>query len=127
MARLQNAGFAVVTSLLYFAPFLAGLTYAPLALLTVFVAVYVIWLAANRPAIWAEATRGGTPVGLAVHLIGSTLTQVLIIFLAFGLGRGFASLAGPATLPIWIPVVLAVAAVPLSRLIGHPERDAPQA
>ncbi len=127
MARLQNAGFAVVTSFLYFAPFLAGLTYAPLSLLAVFVAVYVIWLAANRPAIWAEATRGGTPVSLAVHLVGSTLTQVLTIFLAFGLGRGFASLAGPATLPVWIPIVLAVAAVPLSRLIGHPERDAPQA
>jgi hypothetical protein len=125
MARLRNAGFAVVTSFLYFAPFLAGLTYAPLAFLTIFVAVYVIWLAANRPAIWAEATRNGTPVALAVHLVGSTLTQVLTIFLGFGLGRGLASLAGPLTLPIWIPVVLAVAAVPLSRLIGHPERDTP--
>jgi hypothetical protein len=127
MARLQNTGFSVVTSFLYFAPFLAGLTYAPLTLLTLFVAVYVIWLAANRPAIWAEATRGGTPVSLAVHLVGSTLTQVLTIFLAFGLGRGFASLAGPATLPIWIPIMLAVAAVPLSRLIGHPERASPGA
>jgi hypothetical protein len=127
MARLQNTGFAVVTSFLYFAPFLAGLTYAPLPLLTVFVAIYVIWLAANRPAIWAEATRGGTPVGLAVHLAGSTLTQILTIFLGFGLGRGFASLAGPATLPIWIPIVLAMAAIPLSRLIGHPDRNAPPA
>jgi hypothetical protein len=123
MVRLQNAGFAVVTSFLYFAPFLAGLTYAPLILLTLFVGIYVIWLAANRPAIWAEATRGGTPVALAVHLAGSTLTQVLTIFLAFGLGRGFASLAGPAALPLWLPIGLAVAAVPLSRLIGHPERD----
>ncbi len=121
---MRRRVISLLAALLYLSPFLAGLSAAPISVLPIFVAAYVLWVAVMRPAIWAEATAGGTPLALAVHLAGQTLVQVLLVFLAFGIGRGLSALVGALELPDWVAVVPALSAVPLAWALGAPgDRD----
>jgi hypothetical protein len=114
---------AALGALLFLGPLCAGLAAAPITLLPIFVASFVLWVVMMRPSVWAEATRGGTPVALAVHPAGVTLVQVLMIFLCFGFGRGLAMLSAPLDIPVWTCVVLTLAAVPLGWALRHPSDD----
>ena len=119
--------FSLAAALLYLGPLVAGLSAAPVGLLPVFVAVIVLWVAIMRPAVWAKATTGGTPVALAVHLGGMTLLQVLLVILSFALGRGLAAMVGVLDLPVWLPVAVSLAAVPLGRMLWNPAHDSVEA
>jgi hypothetical protein len=115
--------FSLAAALLYLGPLVAGLSSAPIALLPVFVAIFVLWVAILRPSVWSKATSGGTPVALAVHLGGLTLMQVLLVILAFALGRGLSTLVGVLDLPVWLPVLVSLAAVPVGRMLWNPALD----
>ena len=111
-------------ALLYIGPFLAGLAGASIALLPVFAAIFVIWVALMRPAVWAKATQSGTPLGLAIYLSGLTVIQLLLVVVCFALGRGLSVLIGDVVaLPLWLPPALSLAALPLGRLIANPGSD----
>lgn len=111
-------------ALLYIGPFLAGLAGATIALLPVFAAIFVIWVALMRPAVWAKATQSGTPLGLAIYLAGLTVIQLLLVVVCFALGRGLSVLIGDVVaLPLWLPPALSLAALPVGRLIANPAGD----
>ncbi|WP_126978153.1 hypothetical protein [Frigidibacter oleivorans] len=111
--------------LIHLAPLLAGLAVTPIALLPVFVAAFVLWLALARPRLWA-LPAGGPMAPVAARLAAKALLQSLLIAAAFGLGRGFAGMAGePLPVPLWLPVALALAALPMA-LAGNRRGPDPQ-
>ncbi len=111
----QRSLFSLTAALLYFAPFMSGLSAAPEVLLVFFAAVLMLWIVALRPKIWSEVTASGTPLSLALYVGGLTIIQMLLVAFAFALGRGLAGLIGMALpLPVWLPILLALAALPLS-------------
>jgi hypothetical protein len=115
---------SVVAAMLYVGPFLAGLMAAPIGMLPVFLAIFMLWVIILRPSVWAKATAGGTPVALALHLGGLTLVQALLVMVSFGLGRGLAMLVGGTIdLPVWLPALLSLAALPVGRLVWTPEAE----
>lgn len=116
--------FSMTAALLYVGPFLAGLTGSSIVLLPVFAAIFVIWVVLMRPAIWSKVTEGGTPLGLAMYLGGITILQMLLVVLAFALGRGLGTLTGDVSaIPQWLPPLLSLAALPIGRLIWTPDAD----
>lgn len=122
----RMARFSLTAALLYFGPFLAGMTGASLAVVPIFAAVFLLWLAAMRPGVWAKATSQGTPAGLAAYLGGLTILQMLLLLVAFAVGRGLATLIGGViALPLVLPVLLAVAALPLGRMVRDPCAEDP--
>lgn len=119
--------FSLAAAMLYLGPFVAGLSDAPTLFLPVFVALFMLWTALMRPAVWARVTRDGTPVALAVHLGGLTLMQVLFVIVAFGFGRGLTAMVGTLELSPWKPLALTVLALPLGRLLWNTSSDRAEA
>lgn len=122
--RMRLTLLSLVAALLYVGPFLSGLGQGPALMVPIFTAVFVIWVAVMRPAVWARVTTAGAPAVLAARLAMVTLLQVLLVVVAFALGRGFAALTEAAlALPLWLPPLLSLLAVPLARLVWRPEED----
>jgi hypothetical protein len=115
MMGRRTLGMTATAALLYLGPLLAGLSLAPLAGLPVFAAVFLAWIYATRPIVPAGAAAMRLPAEAALHLGGVTLVQSLLVFVTFGLGRGFSGLLGGSlSMPLWIPFALSAAAVPLA-------------
>lgn len=122
-ARL--ALFSLTAALLYFGPFLAGLSDAPILLVLLFATIFLLWVAIMRPSIWAKTTGAGTPLALATYLGGLTIIQMMLVVFAFALGRGLAALLdGVISLPLWVPVLISMTALPLGALLRDPEAEA---
>ena len=113
---------ALAAAPLYLAPFLSGLAAQHAALLPVFVAIWVTWRMVIRPATWT------TPATMGLRLSGLWLTvlaHIVLLILGFALGRGFASVMALAlALPYWVPVALALGALPLGHLLAVSRRAA---
>lgn len=121
--KRQMKLFSVAAAMLYVGPLLAGLSAAPIAVLPIFVAIFVLWMTLMRPSVWAKATAEGTPTALAIHLGGITLMQVLLVIVAFGVGRGLGVLAGTLPMQPWVPVLISLLAVPVGRILWNPALD----
>lgn len=107
---------ALVAAPLYAAPFLAGLSMSPKALIPVFAAIWALWLLLARPARWTRRAVPGPALG---GLWLAVLAQGLLIVAIFATGRGLAVLNGAAlALPGWLPVALALTSLPLARLLA---------
>lgn len=123
--RLRMTFLSLLAALLYVGPFLAGLANAPVAMLPVFAAVFMVWVMVMRPSVWAAATSKGAPAILAARLGILTLFQVLLVLVSFGMGRGLTILLdGTLAIPMWLPPVLSIIAIPLGRLVWTPVQDA---
>lgn len=119
----RMALFSLTAALLYFGPFLAGMTGAKAEFLPIFGAIFLLWLAVMRPAIWTRTSS--RPLALAAYLAGLTILQMLLVFLAFVLGRGISGLFEiTIALPVAFPVILSLAALPLGGLVRDPAEDA---
>ena len=122
--NLRHKLLSLVAGLLYLAPFLAGLANAPLAMLVAFSAIFLLWLVVMRPAILSHVEADGKTFALSSLLALTTLLQMMLVMVAFILGRGMATLLdGGIALPVWVPIVMALAAIPLGKLIWTPEAD----
>lgn len=119
--------FSLAAAMLYLGPFVAGLSNAPILFLPIFVALFVLWVALMRPAIWSRVTREGTPAALAIHLGGLTMMQVLFVILAFGFGRGLTAMVGTLDFEPWKSLALTALALPLGRLLWIGSGDSAEA
>ncbi|MFM2354837.1 MAG: hypothetical protein RLZZ528_573 [Pseudomonadota bacterium] len=121
--KRQMKLFSVAAAMLYVGPLLAGFSAAPIAVLPVFVAIFVLWMTLMRPSVWAKATADGTPLALAARLGLVALVQVLLVIVAFGVGRGLAGLVGVLEMQPWLPVLISLLAVPVGRILWNPAID----
>jgi hypothetical protein len=113
------------TALLYFGPLLAGLSGFGWDYVPFFVAIFVLWLIILRPEQWP----GSVAEWRAVQAWGASLTivlsQVLLVAVLFGLGRGIGGIAGFLTVlnPL-LPLAISFVAIPLCRSLWDARRAA---
>ena len=105
-------------ALLYIGPLFAGISGTGFGAIAPFVAVFVLWLLILRPEQWpASPAEWFAPqaIGAVLTLV---LSQVLLVFVLLGIGRGIGAVAGflPAVNPI-IPLAMSFLAIPLCRAL----------
>lgn len=117
MLRLRL--YLATTALLFLGPVLAGWGGAPLAAWPIFAGIFMIWVILMRPQDWphsADAARAGR---VAMSIL--VLAALALAFLALGWLLA-ALIAPPILLGVWPGVLLALVAVPLSRLVLGPSK-----
>jgi hypothetical protein len=123
LARLRLLKGANV--FLYFGPLLAGMAGLGWGIVAPFVAIFVLWLMLWRPEQW-PATNAEWMTGRALGAaLTQILSQVLLVTILMGIGRGLAGLADilPALHPL-LPLGLSLMAIPISRMVWDPRRAA---
>lgn len=115
-ARLLQAA----TALLYFGPLLAGLSGYGWAMLPPFVSIFVFWLLLLRPHQWPQTGREWLAPQAWMSALTQVLTQILLVAVLFGIGRGIGGVAGhlPMVNP-FLPLAVSFLAVPVSRLVWN--------
>jgi hypothetical protein len=105
------------TGLLYIGPLLAGFGGAGLAVVPVFVAIFLLWLIVLRPQDWPGNLVDWQRPDAWFALLVRVIVQIVLVLLCFGIGRGFAGVTDLMTdIPAWLPVALSIGAVALGRL-----------
>lgn len=115
------------TALLYIGPLFAGISGMAFGILVPFVVIFVVWLLVLRPEQWpatADEWMTAPALGAAVTQV---LSQILLVFVLLGAGRGIGALAGflPVVNPIF-PLAVSFLAIPLCRLLWDARAAADQ-
>ena len=111
----------VFTALLYFGPALAGLMGQGWGMVLAFAALFLLWSVILRPHLWPTKMSDLRRSLAAVALAALVATQLLLVIVCFGLGRGIGGvLALKPDLPAFLPLALSFLALPLSRMIWNP-------
>jgi hypothetical protein len=117
MLRLRL--YLAATALLYLGPVLAGWGGAPLAAWPVFAGIFLIWAFVMRPDDWPRSADAASAGRAAMSIL--VLTALALACLALGWLLA-ALVAPPIPLGAWPGVLLALLAVPLSRLVWNPAK-----
>ncbi len=121
---VSSLGISISGALLFAAPFFAGLSGAPSPVLVIFAVIFVIWTLITRPAWW-RLPAGGAMNRLAARIAGVTLLRLLLVAIAFAIGRGVASLLDTTLeMPLFVPITAALVALLIARIAGRPDEDA---
>lgn len=105
------------TGLLYLGPLLAGACGAGWSVIPVFVALFLLWLVVLRPQDWPQSLEDWQSPDAWIGLTTRVVVQFVLVLLCYGVGAGFAGVTGlPFEVPLVLPVLLSLAAVPLARL-----------
>lgn len=112
-------------TLLYLGPLIAGLMGQGWEQVGLFALVFTLWSVILRPHLWparpSELFRGEAVVAMAALIA----TQVLLVALCFGIGRGIGGVLGvEPKLPFYLPLAISVLSIPLSRLVWDPHAQA---
>jgi hypothetical protein len=129
------------TALLYIGPLMGGLGGYGWAIVPVFLALFLLWLYILRPQLWPRNFHEWTQYQAWVTFGTTAATQLLLVAMLFGVGRGIGGTLG-ITLPLgpMLPISISFLAIPLARLfwdaskhtdihdvidIGHPHAQQP--
>ncbi len=115
------------TALLYIGPLFAGISGMGFGVLGFFVVIFVVWLLIVRPEQWpATAKEWLTPQAVGV-VATQVLSQVLLVCVLLGIGRGVGAVAGflPVVNPIF-PLAVSFLAIPLCRMLWDARAAADQ-
>lgn len=107
------------TALLYIGPLIAGLCGFGWEMVASFSAIFVVWLMVLRPEQW-PATPGEWLSGSAwLAALAQVLSQILLVTVLFGVGRGLGGLAdiGPLTVNPTLPLAVSFLSIPLCRML----------
>lgn len=115
-------------ALLYIGPLIAGLCGFGWGMVAPFAAIFIVWLMVLRPEQW-PATPGEwltAPAWLAA--LAQVLSQVLLVAILFGIGRGLGGLAdiGRVAIDPLMPLSLSFLAIPLCRMLWDSREAASQ-
>lgn len=111
------------TALLYLGPLLAGLGGFGWAVVPVFAAIFVLWTLILRPQNWPQTFADWTRPEALVTVAAQVATQVLLVTLCFGIGRGIGGVLGALPpFPLMLPIAISFLSIPLSRLVWDPKK-----
>jgi hypothetical protein len=116
------------TALLYIGPLIAGLCGFGWDMVAPFAAIFVVWLMVLRPEQW-PTTPGEWLTGQAwLAALAQILSQVLLIGVLFGVGRGFGGLANIGALDVSpiLPLAVSFLSIPLCRMLWDANEAAAQ-
>jgi hypothetical protein len=115
------------TALLYIGPLLAGLCGFGWAMVAPFVGIFVVWLMVLRPEQWPASLQEWLTGPGWLAALTQVLSQVLLVAVLFGIGRGFGGIAGflPMVSP-YVPLTLSFLAIPLCRVLWDARAAADQ-
>lgn len=109
------------TALLYIGPLMGGLGGYGWSIVPVFLALFLLWLYILRPQLWPRNFHEWTQYQAWVTFGTTAATQLLLVAMLFGVGRGIGGTLG-ITLPLgpMLPISISFLAIPLARLIYDP-------
>lgn len=115
------------TALLYIGPLFAGMCGFGWGLVAAFTAIFVVWLMVLRPEQWPSTPEEWLTGGAWLATLTQVLSQVALIAILFGIGRGFGALAGfvPIVNPV-LPLSISFLAIPLCRMLWDAREAADQ-
>jgi len=116
LTRLQLLKGAA--ALLYIGPLFAGLTGLGWGVVAPFVGIFVVWLMVLRPEQWPATPDEWLGASAWLAALTQVLSQLLLVCVLLGIGRGFGAVAGflPAVNPIF-PLAISFLAIPLCRVL----------
>ncbi len=115
-------------ALLYFGPLIAGLCGFGWGMVAPFTAIFVVWLIVVRPEQW-PATPSEWKSGSAwLAAFAQLLSQVLLVGVLFGIGRGIGGIAniGTVSVDILLPLSVSFISIPLCRMLWDSQEAASQ-
>ncbi|HLQ17968.1 MAG TPA: hypothetical protein VK146_03230, partial [Tabrizicola sp.] len=106
-------------ALLYIGPLTAGLCGFGWGMVLAFAAIFVVWLMVLRPEQWPAAPAEWLTASAWLSALAQVLSQVLLVAVLFGIGRGLGGLADIGTLAIdpLMPLSISFLAIPLCRML----------
>ncbi|WP_420023298.1 hypothetical protein ACN9JG_00840 [Cereibacter azotoformans] len=110
------------TAFLYLGPLFAGVGRHPWPVVPAFVALFLLWTMVVRPAQWPRDRAGWRGPGVVVRVAATAAMQTFLVVLLHAIGRGIGSFLPDVTIPLSLPLALALVSIPLSRLALDPER-----
>lgn len=113
------------TALLYIGPLFAGMSGLGWGLVAPFVAIFVVWLMILRPEQWPADPQEWLTGSAWLAVLAQVLSQVALVCILLGVGRGLGALAGylPIVNPI-LPLAVSFLAIPLCRILWDAEEAA---
>ena len=125
-AALRYRLFLLSSALLYMGPLVAGLAGFGWQMIVEFTVIFTLWLVVMRPMMW-PTEAGGWQSG---RVIGKFLLwvalQAAVVSFCFAIGRGIGGTMGALPpLPVWVPPLMSLLAVPLARICWNPAMPGP--
>ncbi len=106
------------TALLYIGPLVAGMCHFGWGLVAPFTLIFVVWLMVLRPEQWPASPQEWLTGSAWLAALAQILSQVALIAVLIGIGRGIGALAGflPVVNPV-LPLSISFLAIPLCRML----------
>jgi hypothetical protein len=116
------------TALLYIGPLIAGLCGFGWTMVAPFAAIFVVWLMVLRPEQWPASPEEWLTGQAWLAALAQVLSQIALIGVLFGVGRGLGGLAGVGTVAVnpILPLSISFIAIPLCRMLWDSHEAASQ-
>lgn len=117
-----------IAALLYVGPLIAGLCGFGWSMVFSFTAIFVVWLMVLRPEQWPETPAEWLTAQAWLSALAQLLSQLLLVGVLFGIGRGLGGLAdiGTVALDPLVPLSVSFLAIPLCRMLWDAREAASQ-
>jgi hypothetical protein len=115
-------------ALLYFGPLIAGLCGFGWGMVAPFTAIFVVWLIVVRPEQWPATPSEWRSGSAWLAALAQVLSQVLLVGVLFGIGRGIGGIAniGTVSVDILLPLSVSFISIPLCRMLWDSQEAASQ-
>jgi hypothetical protein len=116
------------TALLYIGPLIAGLCGFGWDMVAPFTAIFVVWLMVLRPEQWPASPAEWMTGQAWLAALTQVLSQILLVGVLFGVGRGLGGLADVGTVAVnpMLPLSISFVSIPLCRMLWDAEEAASQ-
>jgi hypothetical protein len=115
----------LVSILLYTGPVIAGLAGFGWGVVPAFVVIFVAWQIVMRPAQWPRDPAAWRETTVQMGAAVQVAVVLVLVLVCFGVGRGLGGVFGYLPpLPLFVPLFVSLASVPLARLLHDPHQAA---
>lgn len=116
-AALRQSMVLAATALLYMGPLIAGLAGFGWPMIVEFTLILTLWLVVMRPV----AAGGWHNTGVIGMFLLRVALQAVVVSFCLAIGRGIGATMGALPLlPVWVPPLMSLLAVPLARIFLTP-------